>query len=114
MDDAPAPIEQAHAQEAARRNRIQQVRARSERFEGDWDAPNSQAVRRLSRRAFPETEAAVDEAPAPINAARLQRRREAAATEAAALRRARAERAARQAGTAALVPNAPLPLRTTA
>ncbi|MFC9622048.1 DciA family protein [Streptomyces sp. NPDC056930] len=74
----------------------------------------TRAMRELSRRAFPETEAAVDDAPAPLNAAHLQRRREAAATEAAALRRARAERAARQAGTAALVPNAPLPLRTTA
>lgn len=74
----------------------------------------TRAMRALSRRAFPETEAAVDDAPAPINAAHLQRRREAAATEAAALRRARAERAARQAGTAALVPAAPLPLRTTA
>lgn len=74
----------------------------------------TRAMRELSRRAFPETEAAVEEAPAPINAAHLQRRREAAATEAAALRRARAERAARQAGTAALVTAAPLPLRTTA
>ncbi|MDJ0385223.1 DciA family protein [Streptomyces sp. G-G2] len=74
----------------------------------------TRAMREHSRRVFPETEVAVDDAPAPINAAHLQRRREAAATEAAALRRARAERAARQAGTAALVPNAPLPLRTTA
>ncbi|MFB6814326.1 DciA family protein [Streptomyces sp. NPDC056347] len=74
----------------------------------------TRAMRELSRRAFPEMEAAVEDAPAPINAAHLQRRREAAAIEAAALRRARAERAARQAGTAALVPAAPLPLRTTA
>ncbi|MEV5567869.1 DUF721 domain-containing protein, partial [Streptomyces sp. NPDC052196] len=72
------------------------------------------AMRELSRRAFPEPPAVPDDAPAPINAAHLQRRREAAATEAAALRRARAERAARQAGTAALVPAAPLPLRATA
>ncbi|MFD3937839.1 hypothetical protein ACFWSF_24140 [Streptomyces sp. NPDC058611] len=74
----------------------------------------TRSMRELSRRAFPETEVAVDDVPAPINAAHLQRRREAAAIEAAALRRARAERAARQAGTAALVPNAPVPLRTTA
>ncbi|MEU3466260.1 DUF721 domain-containing protein [Streptomyces sp. NPDC006733] len=74
----------------------------------------TRAMRELSRRTFPETEAAVDNAPDPISAAHLQRRREAAATEATALRRARAERAARQAGTAALVPAAPLPLRTTA
>ncbi|WP_333732562.1 DciA family protein [Streptomyces sp. IBSBF 3010] len=74
----------------------------------------TRAMRELSRRAFPETQAAVEETPAPINAAHLQRRREAAATEAAALRRARTERAARQAGTAALVPATPPPLRTTA
>ncbi|MFB7745368.1 DciA family protein [Streptomyces sp. NPDC056132] len=74
----------------------------------------TKAMRELSRRAFPETETAVDDAPPPINAAHLQRRREAATTEAAALRRARAERAARHAGTATLVPGAPLPLRTTA
>ncbi|WP_327713741.1 helix-turn-helix domain-containing protein (plasmid) [Streptomyces sp. NBC_00464] len=40
------------AQEAARRHRIQQVRARSERFEGDWDAPSSQAVRRQVNEVF--------------------------------------------------------------
>lgn len=50
-------------------------------------------MRELSRRAFPETDTAPDHAPAPIDDARLQRRRQAAATEAAALRRARAERA---------------------
>ncbi|MGW1819321.1 DUF721 domain-containing protein [Streptomyces sp. NPDC002125] len=74
----------------------------------------NRAMRELSRQAFPEPPVVPDDAPAPINAAHLQRRREAAATEEAALRRARAERAARQAGTAALVPNAPAPLRTTA
>lgn len=47
------------------------------------------AMRELSRRAFPEPPAV----PAPIDQARVQRRRQAAATEAAALRRARAERA---------------------
>ncbi|MEU5756733.1 helix-turn-helix domain-containing protein [Streptomyces sp. NPDC047829] len=40
------------AQEAARRHRIQQVRARTERFEGDWDAPTSQAVRRHVNEVF--------------------------------------------------------------
>ncbi|MER7235237.1 transcriptional regulator [Streptomyces olivaceus] len=40
------------AQEAARRHRIQQVRARSERYEGDWDAPASRAVRREVEAAF--------------------------------------------------------------
>ncbi|MFC9431906.1 transcriptional regulator [Streptomyces sp. NPDC056987] len=42
-----AAIEQWRgAQEAARRHRIQQVRDRAERFEGDWDAPTSRAVHR--------------------------------------------------------------------
>ncbi|WP_244189099.1 hypothetical protein [Streptomyces yokosukanensis] len=54
------------------------------------------AMRELSRRAFPETNAVPDDAPTPIEAARIQRRRRAAATEAAALRRARIEKARRQ------------------
>lgn len=57
------------AQEAARRHRIQQVRARTERYDGDWDAPTSRAVQRQvdeafaasfrpkSRAAAPDTEA---------------------------------------------------------
>lgn len=53
------------------------------------------AMRELSRRAFPDPDVAADDAPAPIEQARLQRRRQAAATEAAALRRARAEKAGR-------------------
>lgn len=40
------------AQEAARRHRIQQVRARTERYEGDWDAPTSHAVRSEVEAAF--------------------------------------------------------------
>ncbi|WP_307820396.1 transcriptional regulator [Streptomyces sp. MC1] len=40
------------AQEAARRHRIQQVRARTERYDGDWDAPTSRAVRRQVDEAF--------------------------------------------------------------
>uniref|UniRef100_UPI002F90FC27 DciA family protein n=2 Tax=Streptomyces TaxID=1883 RepID=UPI002F90FC27 len=51
------------------------------------------AMRELSRRAFPEPDVAPEDAPAPIEQARVQRRRQAAATEAAALRRARAEKA---------------------
>lgn len=74
----------------------------------------TRALRELSRRAFPDREPDPDDAPAPIDAARIQRRRQAAVTEAAALRRARAERAARQAGTAPLVAKAAVPLRTTA
>ncbi|WP_434600188.1 transcriptional regulator [Streptomyces sp. A5-4] len=40
------------AQEAARRHRIQQVRARTERFEGNWDAPTSHRVQREVEAAF--------------------------------------------------------------
>ena len=40
------------AQEAARRHRIQQVRAQRERFEGDWEAPRSSAVARQVSQAF--------------------------------------------------------------
>ncbi|MFJ7200935.1 MULTISPECIES: DciA family protein [unclassified Streptomyces] len=60
----------------------------------------NQAMRELSRRAFPEPPEVPDDAPAPIEQARVQRRRQAAATEAAALRRARAQRAARTQGAA--------------
>ncbi|MFF2026741.1 DciA family protein [Streptomyces sp. NPDC058171] len=70
------------------------------------------SMRELSRRAFPDPDAAPNE-PAPIDQARVQHRRQAAATEAAALYRARAERAARHAGTAAAVPD-PAPLRVPA
>ncbi|MFD6186804.1 DciA family protein [Streptomyces goshikiensis] len=52
----------------------------------------SAAMRELSGRAFPEPEAVADNAPAPIEAAREQRRRQVAATEVAALHQARAER----------------------
>ncbi|MGN5392517.1 hypothetical protein [Streptomyces sp. JL7001] len=37
-------------------------------------------MRELSRRAFPETDVVADDAPAPIDQARVQRRREAAVT----------------------------------
>ncbi|MGI5262475.1 transcriptional regulator [Streptomyces angustmyceticus] len=55
--DTPAKrvdaVEQWRAgQEAARRERIQQVRARQERFEGDWQAPTSRAVQRQVDAAF--------------------------------------------------------------
>lgn len=40
------------AQEAARRDRIQQVRAQRERFEGDWEAPSSRSVQREVAQAF--------------------------------------------------------------
>lgn len=54
------------------------------------------AMRELSRRAFPEPDVVPDDAPAPIDQARVQRRRHAATTEAAALRRARDEKAGRE------------------
>lgn len=40
------------AQEAARRQRIQQVRARGERYEGDWQVPSSRSVQREVEAAF--------------------------------------------------------------
>ncbi|MFE1781290.1 DUF721 domain-containing protein [Streptomyces sp. NPDC059506] len=50
------------------------------------------AMRELSRRAFPEPDVVPDDELTPIEQDRVQRRRQATATEAAALRRARAER----------------------
>lgn len=87
--------------------------ARPARRPGLAEAIESQtrALRELSRRALPDSDPG--EQPSPIQATRAQWRRQAAATEAAALRRVRAERAARQAGTAAAVPQ-PAELRTTA
>lgn len=54
------------------------------------------ALRAQARRAFLEPPAP-DGAPAPLNQARAQRRRQADVSHAAALRRARAERAGRSA-----------------
>ncbi|MEU6175831.1 hypothetical protein ABZ832_28475 [Streptantibioticus parmotrematis] len=66
-------------------------------------------MRALSLQEFPELEELADDQPAPIEQARIEHRRQADASHAAALRRARAERAARQAGTSAAVPQtAPL------
>ncbi|GGZ22224.1 hypothetical protein GCM10010300_77450 [Streptomyces olivaceoviridis] len=45
----------------------------------------TRAMRELSRRAFPEPDVVPDDEPAPIEQVRLQRRRQAAVTEAAAL-----------------------------
>ncbi|MFI5775363.1 hypothetical protein ACIA74_44725 [Streptomyces sp. NPDC051658] len=61
-------------------------------------------MRKLSRRAFSELDVTADDVPAPIEQARAQRRRQAVATEAAALRRARSERSAREAGATAIGP----------
>lgn len=67
----------------------------------------TRAMRELSRRAFPEPEVSSEAPPAPIEAVRIQRRREAEATRTLALRRARTERAARQDSTAAGQPEGP-------
>ncbi|MDX3697904.1 DUF721 domain-containing protein [Streptomyces europaeiscabiei] len=61
----------------------------------------TKAMRELSRHAFPEPGVSPDGQPALIETVRVQRRREAETTRALALRRARAERAARQDSTAA-------------
>ncbi|MFJ3594631.1 DciA family protein [Streptomyces sp. NPDC090082] len=54
------------------------------------------AMRELSRIAFPETDVAVEaDAPTPFDATRSERRRQAEVSRAAALRRARAEKAGR-------------------
>jgi hypothetical protein len=46
-------VEQWHgAQESARRHHIQQVCARTERFDSDWQAPSSRAVLRDVEQAF--------------------------------------------------------------
>ncbi|MFC9131875.1 DciA family protein [Streptomyces sp. NPDC057099] len=69
------------------------------------------AMRELSRRAFLEPDAVPDTTPTPIEQARTECRRQADVSHAAALRRARQERAAR-ARTATVGPTDPL--RTTA
>ncbi|MGW6880201.1 DUF721 domain-containing protein [Streptomyces goshikiensis] len=61
------------------------------------------AMRELSQRAFPEPDVVADDAPAPIEQARAERRRQADASRAAALHRARAERAQRT-GAAVILP----------
>ncbi|MFE9476203.1 DUF721 domain-containing protein [Streptomyces griseofuscus] len=54
------------------------------------------AMWELSRRTFPEPDVIPNDVTAPIEQARLERRRQAAAAEAAVLRRARTERATRK------------------
>ncbi|MCX5355612.1 DciA family protein [Streptomyces mirabilis] len=103
------------ASEGYRRALAAHQAARTERY---VDAAIAQAVERqtrsmreLSAGAFPAAEADADDQPAPIEAARTQRRREADATRALALGRARAERVQR-ASTAGDAPQAPVFRRT--
>ncbi|WP_371604943.1 helix-turn-helix domain-containing protein (plasmid) [Streptomyces sp. NBC_01220] len=68
--DTPAKradaIEQWHgAQEAARRHRIQQIRARTERHDGDWDAPTSHTIQRQVNEALAAAFGPKLQAPAP-------------------------------------------------
>ncbi|MEW2458755.1 transcriptional regulator [Streptomyces albus] len=59
-----AAVEQWHAaEETARRERIQQVRARTERYEADWEAPTSRAVRREVEAAFAKVKEAANGGP---------------------------------------------------
>lgn len=51
--------------QTVRRHRIQQVRARTERYEGDWDAPASPAVPRQINEAFAAAFAPKPQAAAP-------------------------------------------------
>ncbi|MEV8455450.1 DUF721 domain-containing protein [Streptomyces sp. NPDC052095] len=69
------------------------------------------ALREQSLQAFPEPPAP-GSAPAPIDQARAERRRQSDASHTAALRRARAERAAGEAGNAVAVPQTTLLGRT--
>ena len=59
-------------------------------------ARQTRAMRELSRRASPEPDVSSNDQPASIEVTRAQRRRQAAATEAAALCRAHAEKAGRE------------------
>ncbi|MFF4647240.1 DUF721 domain-containing protein [Streptomyces sp. NPDC001389] len=118
---APAvPTGPAKTRETASEGYRRALAAHQEAAAPRWADPAiAEAVRRqtatmreLSRRAFPETDVTADDAPAPIEQARAQRHRQAAATEATALRRACAERA-QQVGAAVIVPKT-APLKSTA
>ncbi|WP_331720168.1 DciA family protein (plasmid) [Streptomyces sp. NBC_01136] len=111
-DPAPAPTGPAKSRETACEGYRRALAAHQEAAVASRVDPGiaeaverqNRAMRELSRRAFPETDVVPDDAPAPIAAARAQRRHQADVSHAAALRRARAERAAREAGTSAVLP----------
>jgi predicted nucleic acid-binding Zn ribbon protein len=121
-DPAPAPTGPAKSRETACEGYRRALAAHQEAAVPSRVDPGiaeaverqNRAMRELSRRAFPEIDVVADDAPAPIDQARTQRRREADVSHAAALRRARAERAAREAGTVAAVTPQRAPLRTSA
>jgi len=72
----------------------------------------TRAMRELSRRAFPEPQAMPDDVLAALAAVRARRRRESETSHAAALRKAREDRAARNAG--AVAATGPVQQRSTA
>ncbi|MFI1606957.1 DciA family protein [Streptomyces griseofuscus] len=76
-------------------------------------ARQTRAMRALSRWAFPEPEMSSDDQPTPLEAARVQRRRESEATRALARRRAWAERANRREQAVVSIAQ-PTAVRTTA
>ncbi|MFI1067025.1 DUF721 domain-containing protein [Streptomyces spororaveus] len=94
-----APVERRTSPEGYHRaieaHRKAALRSRVDPHIAEAVERQNRAMRELSRRAFLEPDVVADDAPAPIDQARVQRRRQAVATEAAALRRARAERAGR-------------------
>ncbi|MEH0541435.1 DciA family protein [Streptomyces sp. NPDC006632] len=111
-DPAPAPTGPAKSRETACEGYRRALAAHQEAAVPSRVDPGiaeaverqTRAMRELSRRAFPEIDVVPDDALAPIAAARAQRRHQADVSHAAALRRARAERAAREAGTSAVLP----------
>ncbi|MFJ3277840.1 DUF721 domain-containing protein [Streptomyces halstedii] len=95
-----APVQRRTPPEGYRRaikaHRQAAVPSRGDRGIAQAVERQNRAMRELSRRAFPEPPVVPDDAPAPIDQARVQHRRQTAATEAAALRRARAKKAGRE------------------
>ncbi|WP_223778813.1 hypothetical protein [Streptomyces sp. 135] len=105
-----------HGQQQSDEVLVRGVEEASHQGQGDDEDKAPHLAGRLpprNRGAPPSRPAVPDDTPAPIDQARVERRRQAAATEAAALRRARQKRAARELGTTADLP-LPISLRDTA